>query len=255
MRLPKVGVIVPVRNELKFIELCLTTIRAQTYKSYIYVVDDASNDGTSPFLEHRPHLWDKYVRQQEQYGWTGTLDHAAILAFDDGCDAVFVMAADDFLRLDCIEKAVALLHENHFVVVNGQQIGGMEALQVSKTDATLEDFAVWSPMVNYALIRREVWQLVGGYGEPVIPGTSGFLQDWDFWIRVFKSPLRKYAVVKEPVYYFRMHPNQLHHDQAGRVPEFRAALHERYPELRDFLTEDDVERMEAVDEATRRRDA
>lgn len=216
----KVGVIIPARNVLPYIETCLTTINAQTYPCSAYIVDDASDDGTYEFLRDRPSWYRALSRNEERQGWPISLNRAAQMAINDGCRAVFSMNSDDFLRLDCIDRCVRLLAEHDWVVANAQQVGGENVVQANKADAVLADFAVWPPLTNYALIPASVWDKVGGYSTDVtVPGTFGSAEDWDFWIKVFKAGYTDYGVVTDPTYYYRMRPGQLH--------EGRAAIHEQ----------------------------
>lgn len=55
VRLPKVSIIVPVRNEIENIDFCLAGLAAQTHLAPRYsitVVDDGSDDGTAAVVEH-----------------------------------------------------------------------------------------------------------------------------------------------------------------------------------------------------------
>jgi chlorobactene glucosyltransferase len=55
VRLPKVSIIVPVRNEIENIDFCLAGLTAQTHLAPRYsitVVDDGSDDGTAAVVEH-----------------------------------------------------------------------------------------------------------------------------------------------------------------------------------------------------------
>lgn len=220
----KVGVVVPCRNALRFVETLLTTVTAQTWPCAAYIVDDCSDDGTWEFLAARPGWYRHLARNEERQGWPGTLNATAQLALDDGCDAIMIAAADDFLRLDCVEKCARALARHDWVVPHLQQVGAENVVQVSSPHATLADFAVWPPLVDKAMFRREVWQGVGGYSlDVMVPGSWGAAEDWEFWIKVFKAGYTDYAVIPEPLYYYRMHGEQLHHE--------RAAIHEQTIEV------------------------
>jgi hypothetical protein len=165
----------------------------------------------------------------ERTGWAISLNDAANLAINDGCDLLFTMNADDFLRLDCIEKAVEAMNGHDWVVVYAQQVGAENVVQASKEHATLEDFKVYPPLVNYALISAAIWQEVGGYPTDItLPGSYGYKEDWGFWIKVFQANYTNYAVVKEPVYYYLMHPGQLHESGLSRHEEAKRLILETY---------------------------
>jgi GT2 family glycosyltransferase len=228
----RVGVAVPARNALRYIETLLTTVNAQTYPTAAYIVDDASDDGMPQFLADRPGWYRHLVRAPQRLGWPGALNLAARLAFDDGCDAVFVAAADDFLRLDCIERCVRALARHDWVVPYSQQVGAENVVQVSSPHATLADFAVWPPLTDKALFPRHVWETVGGYSTDVmVPGSWGAAEDWEFWIKVFKAGFTDYTVVTEPVYYYRMHPEQLGLARAAIHEQTVALIRAKHPDV------------------------
>lgn len=235
----KVGVLVPARNALKWIEQLLTTVNAQTYPCAAYIVDDCSDDGMTKFLQDRPSWYRWMNRNTERLGWPGTLNRAAELAFMDGCDAVFVAAADDWLRLDCIEKCVHALQRHDWVIPYSQQVGAENVVQASQENIVLADFAVWPPLTDKAMFRREVWETVGGYSTDVgIPERPwGCAEDWDFWIKVWKAGFTDYGVVKDVVYYYRMHDEQLglgRQDVHDRTVEVLRAKHPDVWELNEL---------------------
>jgi glycosyltransferase involved in cell wall biosynthesis len=234
----KVGVIIPAYNVLPFIETCLTTINTQTWASSAYIVDDCSTDGTYEFLRDRPGWYRRLGRNPTRQGWPKTLNAAGRLALADGCDAVFTMNADDFLRLDCIEQCVRLLARHDWVVANAQQVGGENVVQACAEHATLADFATWPPITNYALIPSPIWAAMDGYASDVtVPGSYGAAEDWDFWVRVLKAGHTDYGVVTQPTYYYRMRAGQLHEGRAQIHEAGRALLYAKHPDLGKIAAE------------------
>lgn len=226
---PRVGVCIPSYNAKKYLETCLTTLRAQTYPVNIYIVDDSSTDGTYGFLRDRPEWYDFYAMNTKREGWPVTLNRAVAAAISDGCDAVFLMNADDFLRLDAIEKAVDALQNHDWVVCNAQQIGAENVVQACKTNATLEDFRTYPPLTNYALVPSKIWKEIGGYPNDVsLPNSWGYKEDWAFWIEMFQHGYTNYAVITEPVYYYVMHPEQLHEPGELRHEEAKKLIMDKY---------------------------
>jgi GT2 family glycosyltransferase len=56
------------------------------------------------------------------------------------------------------------------------------------------------------LMRREVWEKVGGYCEDKIFQLGN--EDWDFWIRAMEAGCKPYEIEK-PLYRYRTSPNSL----------------------------------------------
>lgn len=228
----KVGVAVPARNAVRYIETLLTTINAQTHPCGAYIYDDASDDGMTRFLLDRPTWYRSLRRGTRRAGWPTAVNQAAGAALNDGCDAVFIAAADDFLRLDCIDKCVRLLTQHDWVVPHSQQVGGENVVQVSSPNIVLADFARWPPLTDKALFRADVWQAVGGYSTDIsLPGSYGCKEDWEFWIKVWKAGYTDYGVVEEPVYYYRMHDSQLHRDDLDRTDQAVALIRAKHPDV------------------------
>lgn len=228
----KVGVAVPARNALRYIETLLTTITAQTYPCAAYICDDASDDGMTQFLLDRPDWYRHMVRSDERLGWPGSMNRAASMAFADGCDAILVAAADDFLRLDCVEQCVRALQRHDWVIPYSQQVGAENVVQVSQEHITLADFAVWPPLTDKAMFRRHVWEGVGGYSTDVmVPGSWGAAEDWEFWIKIWKAGFTDYGVIKSPLYYYRMHPEQLGLQRAAIHDQTIALIRAKHPDV------------------------
>ncbi|MEU3281579.1 glycosyltransferase [Streptomyces antibioticus] len=209
----KIGVIIPARNALPYLEEMLHSVQAQTHAAHAYIAEDRSDDGTHEWLKEHPELWAGMRRNRRRLGWAGSLNAAAALALGDGCDALFTASADDRLHPECIARCAALLAGDggrDFVVPYARQFGEADHVQASLSDAGLDDFVRWPPLIDKALIRREVWQALGGYSAKATPpGTFGTAEDWDWWIRVWKAGLTRYSVVETPLYFVRVHPGQL----------------------------------------------
>jgi GT2 family glycosyltransferase len=227
----KVGVAIPVRDQQRYIETLLTTVMAQTVPCAAYIVDDASTDGLRDFLLARPSWWRAYETNQSRQGWPATLNTAAGLAIDDGCDAFMVMNADDFLRVDAIERLTRALQHADAAVPYCQQLGGQDIVQASADHVTLESFVDHTPLVAHTLVRSSVWRSLGGYDLDVnLPGLLAGYNEWDFWAR-FHTAGHLHVTVQEPLVYYRMHPGQLHRATTARHAEAVALVHAKHPRL------------------------
>jgi GT2 family glycosyltransferase len=231
----KIGVIIPARNALPYLREMLDSVQAQTHPAHAYIAEDRSTDGTHEWLREHPDLYAGMRRNRKRLGWAGSLNAAAALALDDGCDALFTASADDRLHPECIARCAAVLGADggrDFVVPWAQQFGEADHVQASLPDAGLDDLVRWPPLIDKALIRREVWEQVAGYSAKATPpGTFGTAEDWDWWIRVWKAGLTRYAVVETPLYFVRVHPGQLSNARGDSHAATVDLLRKLHPDL------------------------
>ena len=241
----RVGVAIPIRDQQRWVETCLTTIRAQTYPCAAYIVDDASVDELPEFLGNRPSWWRRMVRHDTPQGWPASLNHAAQLALDDGCDAVFTMNGDDFLRLDAIERCVRALTTVDAAVPFAQQLGGADIVQASQCPVGLESFIDKTPIVAFGLIRADVWRELGGYAMDVnLPELSAGYNELDFWLRFFQAGY-EHALVTDPVVYYRMHAQQLWQATTSRHTECMSLIYRKHPDLGQAAALAEMERKKS----------
>ena len=60
--MPRISLVVPAYNVEDFIGRCLDSIRAQSFEDYeVYVVDDASTDGTAAAIERNIYGDNRFV--------------------------------------------------------------------------------------------------------------------------------------------------------------------------------------------------
>lgn len=210
----RVGVALPVRNGLRWIETCLTSLRQQTHPVAVYVVDDASTDATGQFLTQRPTWYRRLTRLASHAGWPAAANTAAAAAIDDGCDAILTMNADDWLDTECVGQLLRVLTVADWTVPWCQQIGGSDVVEVSEPRLDAATFAHGAgtghcPMVGIALWRAAVWSHLGGY-DPAVndPELKAGHNEWDLYLRAVKAG---YVGVTAPrvMAYHRVHPGQL----------------------------------------------
>ena len=119
---PSVSVIVPARNEMRYLRRCLTSILSQNYKSFeIIVEDDCSNDETANIARS---IQDKRIKlinlKNRPPGWTGKswASHVGYLA-SAGRLLLFTDADSFFYNKEAISYAVDSLQNEGTDVLTG----------------------------------------------------------------------------------------------------------------------------------------
>lgn len=182
---PLISFVIPFFNSARTIQETIESIFNQSYDNYdIWIVNDGSTDGDSLLkLEELAKFPKIQILHQENAGPSV----ARNLAIKQSTAKFIVpIDADDLILKHTISKGLQLFQE-------GEKIGvvyGNLAFFGEKNEIKIqEEFDIfkqllWNQVAVCAIIRREVFDDVGFYDEFLSkPG----LEDWEFWIRVFKN--------------------------------------------------------------------
>lgn len=203
----KIGLLLPCYNTGNYLKETFESLDQLVLGSIdfnIYAVDDCSSDDTYEILKQ--YIYPKRLFQNEvNLGWCGSYNFLAEKAIEDGCEYIMIMGSDDQLESTCLIEMVKLIEETQsdFCIVQGQMFGDGNILMTSKKDAKWQDFKEANQIPNFALIRTEMWSELNGYD------TSFRYADWEFWVRALKAN-KKYCVVEEPLYRYRLHAENDH---------------------------------------------
>lgn len=218
MNTPKISIIVPVYNMDLYLEECLDSIEAQTFKDWeCIVVDDGSTDRS-------PEICDSYAEKDQRFKVihksNGGLSNArnAALKIVSG-DTVGFVDADDTIEPDMYEYLYNLLIENdadiaqagywedykHFRSIrklsNGIRIiDGKDAVH-ELVKAKLPDY-VWNKLQKRNIITREFpdgrnFEDIFVYGE---------------WLK----NINKMVIGSKPIYHYRMRKGSIIHSISAR---------------------------------------
>ncbi len=216
MEPPLVSVLLPVRDPGPYLEGCIASLDRQTLSDFeVVAVDDGSTDGSAGALDE----WaarDPRVRvvHREQEGLVATLNAGLEL-----CGAPFVarMDADDVSHPRRFELQVAEMEELPWVGVVSclvrhfpwHGVGeGYRAYEewlnsLSTPEAIGRERFVESPVAHpSALVRREIYQAVGGYQD------TEWAEDFDLWLRLLEARVC-FSKVDRYLYFWREHPERL----------------------------------------------
>lgn len=216
MTTPAVSILLPVRNEERFLPAALHSVFRQTYCDWeLVAVDDGSTDGTSALLAEA--AWrDKRVRVivNPAEGLVPALN-AGLAA----CRAPLVarMDGDDVCHPRRLELQSAYLagHPDIDLVACGVRHfprprlrGGMAAYEEWQNGlldhaSILRDLYVESPFAHPSvLFRRQAVAAVGGYRQ------QPWAEDYDLWLRLARHGVR-FARLPQVLFYWRDRPERL----------------------------------------------
>jgi glycosyltransferase involved in cell wall biosynthesis len=216
MATPLISVLLPVRDAAAFLDECMASIGRQTLEDFeVLAVNDGSTDGSAEALDE----WaarDPRVRviHREQEGLVATLNAGL-----EVCRAPFVarMDADDISHPRRFELQVAEMEDlpwvgvvsclvRHFPwhgVGEGYRIYEGWLNSLSTPEAIGRERFVESPVAHPSvLVRREAYDLVGGYHD------TEWAEDYDLWLRLLEARV-SVSKVDRYLYFWREHTERL----------------------------------------------
>ncbi|MGF1478661.1 MAG: glycosyltransferase family 2 protein [Cyanophyceae cyanobacterium] len=208
--MPKVSVIIPAYNTMKYLPETVESVLQQTFTNFeAIVVNDASSDGVEQWVNQLSDPRVKLITHAVNQGLAKTRNtgikaaQGELLAFLDGDDlwqptklAQQVQLLDTHPEVGLIYTWVAYIDEQ------GKATG-----RVFKHEAEGD---VWSVLVQHnivecgsvPLVRRECLETVGCFDPQLSQFNNG--EDWDLWLRIAER--YPFKVVKEPLVYYRQRP-------------------------------------------------
>lgn len=103
--LPKgrLAIVIVTYNRLSLLKGCLASLQKQVFQiDKVFVIDNASNDGTEQFLKSYQGLPLETIRQEENTGGAGGFSKGVKLAYEKGFDWIFLMDDDVFPEPNCL---------------------------------------------------------------------------------------------------------------------------------------------------------
>jgi len=226
MTLPRVSILLPVRNEARFLPDALASLFRQTFASWeLVAVDDCSDDATPAILAEAARR-DCRVRVMRSPG------RGLVTALNAGlaaCRAQLVarMDGDDISHPRRLELQVPALDADpaiglvacsfrHFprhLIKKGMLAYETWQNALLSHDAILRDLFVESPFVHPGVMfRKEAVASIGGYRD------MGWAEDYDLWLRLASAGIR-FARLREPLLFWRDRPQRA----TRNLPEYTAS--------------------------------
>jgi cellulose synthase/poly-beta-1,6-N-acetylglucosamine synthase-like glycosyltransferase len=232
LSVPRVSVLLPVRDAAATLGDCLDSLAAQTLADHeVVAVDDGSRDGSGDLLRARARADPRLrVLSTPPAGLVSALNRALA-----GARAALVarMDADDRSRRDRLALQAERLERDAAVDVLGCRVRlagaggfpgeGMRAYvrwqnALLDHDAMARDRFVESPLVHPSVaMRRAALEGLGGWRDVDGP------EDYDLWLRAFAAGLR-FAKLAEVLLDWRDSPGRLTRTDPRYAPERFLAL-------------------------------
>lgn len=222
-RVPKVSVLMAVRNGGPFLRQALQSIYNQTYRDFeVVIVDDASSDETAGILLEMKDARTFIYRNAENQGLTKSLNRGLRL-----CRGEYVarMDADDVSHLGRLDRQIRFLERHPDIALVGSSYYRIDAegIVTAHIEVPTEDDQIREMMRRKCafghgtvMARRSVLVECGGYDE-----RFACAQDYDLWLRI--SEKHKLVNLAEPLYGWRSTPQC--------ISNARAQEQKRYKEL------------------------
>ncbi len=202
-----VSIAIPSHNHWAFLDECLASVLAQTHADWeAIVVDDGS---TAPGFEAARARWsDPRIRwlSHEKSRGPGPARNTAIRAARH--PYIAVLDSDDMLAPDYLSTLLPRLEADpqldciypHF------EFFGHENRVRAFHDFALGELAQWQHMPAQVLMRKSLWERIGGFCED--PALRAGNEDWDFWIGAAEAGFR-WEQYPEPLYRYRTQKTSL----------------------------------------------
>lgn len=211
---PKVSIILPTYNGLKYIRESIDSCLNQTYKNFeLIIVDDCSKDNTQDIIKSYQDARIRYIRNEKNQ----RLPRALNTGFENATGEYLTWTSDDNLYMpNAIEEMVKSLEANQYDFVYAD-------IYLFKDDniknAELEKLPQAKTIKSNNCIRacfmytRKVLDEVGGYDPDM-----ELIEDYDYWMRVSRHFYMHH--IEKPLYYYRLHGQSL---WGSRLREIRMA--------------------------------
>ncbi len=237
---PAVAIITPYYNTGVLFEETVAAVRRQTLQHWEWViVNDGSTDSAALRVldplrggDARIHVIDQPNRGLPAARNAGVAATSAPL--------LFFLDSDDLIAPTALEKLAWLLHsdERPAFATSWSTVFGAEELRWPRGFGTRDHFLFENMATPMVMIRRAVFEAVGGFDEARTRG----LEDYELWLRCAAQGFWGRDIAEFLVHQRRKHPQQYPgytwavRDDPRHYAAFRREMRQRYPALfRDGL--------------------
>jgi glycosyltransferase involved in cell wall biosynthesis len=201
MNYEKVSVVIPCYNQGEYIIEAIDSIKSQNYDQKfieIIIVNDGSTDKKTLEILRSINQSNTLKILNKTNGHLSSARNYGIKRATS--EFIVVLDADDKFRSEFIRIALnEFRDETVGAVTPSYQMFGLRNDKIYPQGGSLVDFLINNQSCGNGMIRKSVWEKVGGYDENM---KNGF-EDWEFWIRILKMGY-KIQVLNEILFDYRI---------------------------------------------------
>lgn len=198
-----ISIIIASYNDYAFLKRCLPSCLKQNVEVEIVLVDDYPDgkfDGEiMQFISDNNVV---YIKNDKNVGLGG----ARNIGINNSKYSFYLpLDTDDFLFDEALLKIVNRLRPDCGIHYGNLFHSVTNSIFVPFTgELTREIFLKENPIFSCSLVRKSVWEKVGGYLEQ----TGAYYDDWNFWCRCFKNNI-KFKYVPVDIFYHEVRKGSL----------------------------------------------
>ncbi|BAZ10227.1 putative glycosyl transferase [Calothrix sp. NIES-4071] len=208
MSKPKVSVVIPAYNGMKYLPDTLQSVWCQSFTDFeVILVDDGSSDNIKQWASQIKDSRFKFISQNNQ-GLSAARNTG--INHSQG-EYIAFLDSDDLWVPTKLETHVLCLDSNPEVglVCSWTAMMNAQGQPTGRLLKPLADGNVYSQLLvkniidcPSVVVRRTCFDKVGLFNSKV-----RYVEDWEMWIRM--ATVCEFAVIKEPLVYYRQHPNNM----------------------------------------------
>lgn len=225
---PVATFVVTCHNLGRFLDQTVSSLLAQTRQDFeIVVVNDGSTDGATCRLLAGYRRERTTVVHSERLGLPGARNLGARHAAGR---YLCMVDADDLLEPRYLERSVAVLDSQPDLAFASHWLRafGEEQWEWTPEDCTLPAVLLANTLNGAALLRREVFDRLGGFDESLTDGC----EDWEFWIRLLGAGYSG-TIIPEFLFRYRRRADSMSREMHAvpGIPGLTRQLVERHPDV------------------------
>jgi glycosyltransferase involved in cell wall biosynthesis len=220
----KVSIVLPAYNAMTYLPQAYQSALAQTFTDFeILIVNDGSSDNIEEWVAKITDSRVRYIPQKNQ-GAQGARNTGINNAKGE---YVALLDADDLWEATKLEKQVRLLDENPevglvdtWIILIDREGNSKGWVHASTAEGQIWEEIIQEPTIicgSSPMIRRQCFEKVG-----VFDPSLRYAGDWDLWIRI--ASRYSFALVKEPLVRYRLHPQNTSKNCRGMARDCRTVI-------------------------------